>query len=128
MAPVTIVFGLLLIALGAGGYLAAEHKSITAWIPAFVGGPLLLLGLIALMGSARKHAMHVAVLVGLLGLLGGIGNAVRVMLKPDGSLTGLAGLSTLGMTLLCGVFVGLCVKSFIDARRARQARESAGQP
>jgi hypothetical protein len=126
MAPITLVFGFLLIALGAGGYLAAEHKSVTALIPSFVGAPLVLLGLVALAVKerARMHVMHAAVLVGLLGFLGGLGNAIRVLMKPDGSLTSLAGLSTLGMTALCGLFVVLCVKSFIDARRTRQAREA----
>lgn len=125
MAPVTVLFGVLLIALGAGGHFAAEHKSITAWIPAFVGIPLLLLGLLALaLGDrGRMHVMHGAVLIGCLGFLGGVLNVVRVLMKPEGSVTNLAGLSTLAMTGLCGVFVALCVKSFIDARRARKAAE-----
>jgi hypothetical protein len=30
--------------------------------------------------------------------------------------------------VLCLVFVGLCIKSFIQARRRRAAREAGGQP
>ena len=73
MPIVSIVIGALLVGLGAYGYTASDTKSITAWIPAFVGGPLILCGLIALKESLLKHAMHVAAMLGLLGFLASAG-------------------------------------------------------
>ena len=106
MAKTTIVFGILLIALGIVGYMgggsaaapkdgqakdasadkpdadkpAAEQtapkKSITALIPAFVGAILAFCGVLALKESMLKHAMHGAAVVGLVGALAGAGRGV----------------------------------------------------
>jgi len=43
-----------------------------------------------------------------------------------GSATGLAIGGQYAMAALCAIFVALCVKSFIDVRKARKARELAG--
>jgi hypothetical protein len=129
MPYASILFGALLIALGVWGYVQslADKPSITALIPAFVGALLLVAGLVALKESLLKHAMHLAATVGLLGFLAGVGNIVRILVTPDKSLTGAPGISTLAMTALCAVFVGLCINSFVQARRRRAAREAAGQ-
>jgi hypothetical protein len=126
---VTVVIGALLVALGGWGWLGAEveHRSVTALIPAFVGGPLIVLGLLALKESFLKHAMHLASLVGLLGFLMAGGRLV-VKLLQDGKIEGRGGLSTSLMTMLCGVFVVLCVNSFIQARRRRRSREALANP
>ena len=122
MATVTIGFGILLIGIGLGGYLGTDRVSVTALIPAFFGLPLVLLGLLALKDSLRKHAMHAAAMVGLLGFVGGV---VRLVKPVSTMLSGgevehrVAVLMTGLMTLCCGVFLALCVKSFIDARRRR---------
>ena len=99
MAKTTIIFGLILIALGILGYTGAEtsptptepdtvaagesaaeaadvekpKKSVTALIPAFVGAIIAVCGVVALSEGMRMHAMHGAVLVGLLGCLAGLG-------------------------------------------------------
>jgi hypothetical protein len=121
MAPFAVLFGALLIALGAWGYLGADEasRSGTALIPAYLGIALLLLGLIAFKENCRKHAMHAAAALGLLGFLGA---AVRVGMKlaKDGNLEGRAAMATGGMAVLCAIFVGLCINSFVAARRARQ--------
>lgn len=127
MAPYAIVIGVLLIGLGAWGYFGAplEKQHWTALIPAFVGGPLLILGLLALQEHLRKHAMHAAAAVGLLGFLGGAADLLRRSFT--GKLEwGAPVVSGALMAVLCAVFVGLCVKSFIDARRA-QARRAADE-
>ena len=125
MPIVTVVIGVLLVAVGGVGYGLAESKSVTALIPAFVGAPLIVLGLLALKEAWLKHAMHAAATVGLLGFLAGLGNIIRVLVK-GGDLTALPGLMTLKMTLLCGVLVALCINSFIQARRRRAAAEKQG--
>lgn len=129
MPKLTLLFGALLIALGVGGYAAASagvlgaKASVTAMIPAFVGVVLAGLGGLALQNSIRKHAMHAAAAVGLLGCLAGAGRGLPGLpaLVQGTSDKPLAVILTLSMAVLCGVFVGLCVKSFIDARRRRQA-------
>jgi sulfite exporter TauE/SafE len=123
MPIVSIVIGALLIALGVWGYSAAEVKSITALIPAFTGGVLALLGVVGLKESLLKHAMHGAAMIGLIGCLAA---ASRFIPKVRAGLdtSDVAAMSTGGMTILCAVFVGLCINSFIQARKRRQARET----
>jgi len=116
MASTTILFGLLLIVLGFGGYFLTGTSSFTALIPAAFGLLLLVLGFIARAESARKHAMHAAAAVALIGFLGALMSLLRT---PMGLRPGAAVFSQVAMVLLTGVFVALCVKSFIDARRAR---------
>lgn len=125
MAPVTIGFGLGLILLGVGFYAGTDSKSVTALIPACFGVVFIVLGLLARKDKLRKHVMHAAAALGLIGFLI---PAYRV-LSP------LANLATGGsvdhppavieqslMALICLLFVGLCVRSFIAARRARSQR------
>lgn len=124
MANSSIIFGLLLIILGAWGYFGTGMQHPTALIPSGVGLILAALGALALRDAFRKHAMHAAAAVALLGCLLGAGWFIaRPFLgKP---IADTAGMSTATMAVLCGVFVALCVKSFIDARRRRKA---AGEP
>ncbi len=126
MAPVTIVFGIVLIVLGAGSYVGTGSAHPTSLIPAAFGGLLLLLGLIALKESLRKHAMHFAAMIGLLGFLGG---AIMGVPKLPALLAGTAERPTavieqLALAVICLAFVALCVRSFIAARSARSKREA----
>lgn len=123
MPIVTLLIGTLLIALGIWGYNVSESKSITALIPAFTGGLLALLGLLALKESWLKHAMHVAAMIGLLGAIAAASRFVPKLIAGNLDTNDPATVSTGGMTLLCGLFVGLCINSFIQARRRRAARE-----
>jgi hypothetical protein len=130
---VAVVFGVLLIALGVWGRFGGdlglwqplglarpEQLSNTALIPAYVGAALVVLGLLALKESLLKHAMHGAALIGLLGLLAAAGRLISALVAK-GKVEGVSGVSLVLMTLLCAVFVGLCVNSFIQARRRRRA-------
>ena len=120
VANTTIVFGLLLTALGLAGYLIAGAASVTALIPAFFGVVLLALGFLARSEPLRKHAMHAAAAVALIGFAGALMSLLRA---PFATRSALANFSQLAMALLTAVFVVLCIKSFRDARRAR-----AGSP
>ena len=122
MPVVSIVFGGLLIALGGWGYVATDARSWTALIPAFVGGALAVLGALALKESLLKHCMHAAAMIGLLGFLAAAGRFIPKVVQEGFDTNNPATLSTGGMTLLCAVFVGLCINSFIQARRRRAAR------
>ena len=89
----------------------------TAFIPAGFGLFIAIPGLIAVKESARKHAMHVAALFGLLGVLGGFGMGVRKVISEPG----LAAYSQLFLGAVCLIFLIVCIRSFIAARKAREA-------
>ena len=118
MASTTIVFGLLLTVLGLAGYVLSGTSSVTALIPAFLGVILMVLGLVARAEHLRKHAMHAAAMVAVIGFVGALFSLLRtpLALRPA-----MAVFSQAATVLLTGVFVGLCVRSFIEARRARRA-------
>jgi len=116
MARISIIFGVLLILLGVGSYFGTGVPSVTALIPAAFGVVLAVLGRVAFRESARKHAMHAASVVGLLGVVGALARPVKAALGGEFAMSA-AAVSQLLMALLCAVFLGLCVKSFVDARR-----------
>ena len=116
MADTSIVFGILLAILGVYGFFTTHMEHPTALIPTGVGVLLAILGAVAKKEAYRKHAMHAAAVVGVLGFLAGAGRFFYELSKGM-DVTGTAGMSTATMAVLCGVFVALCVKSFIDARR-----------
>ena len=116
------VFGLFLIVLGLAGFFGSGSEHPTALIPAGLGLALVLLGLAATRDKLRKHAMHLAAMVGLLGAIGG---AVMLLLPfirgTEIARPGAYACQAI-MTVLCLAFVGLCVRSFIQARRRRALR------
>lgn len=118
MPSIAILFGTLLIAEGVGFYLGTGRQSLTALIPAGFGAAILLLGLIALRDSLRRHAMHLAAALGLLGVLAPI-----VRMAQAGLSWTVATASQVIMLALCGGFVALCAKSFVDARRRQAERQ-----
>jgi hypothetical protein len=125
MAWTTIVCGAILVVDGVVGYLQQEAASAspTALIPAAIGGILIACGLLAFKVNLRKHVMHLAVIVGLVGAIGGFMPLIRQYNKT-GSFDPSKPSAISGeiLILVCLVFVGLCVKSFIDARKARLAK------
>lgn len=127
MPRITIVIGVLLVLLGVGTYGAAlagmtgTAASPTALIPAFFGIVLIACGaVVSAKPTLRKHVMHVAALVGVLGIVGALMRPIKAMAAGTFSLS-IPVMAQLAMAVLCVVFVVLCVKSFIDARKARTA-------
>ena len=130
MAKTTLIIGALLCILGLvaywmGAQTGTAERSPTALIPCGFGVVLLLLGFGAVAKpTARKHFMHVAAAVALLGVLGGLG-MFAARFPSRGFM--LATCSMLTMGLLCLVLLALSVRSFIAARRAREAGD-VGSP
>ncbi len=122
MSNVSMFFGVVLMALGGGLYFASETRAITALIPAFFGVAFVVLGAIARNDAARKHAMHVAAMLGLIGCVFPAYRVVSAVVA--GTELGLAHYGQIAMAALCAVFVALCVKSFIDSRKERKAKET----
>lgn len=106
--------------LGVASYVATGRTSVTALIPAVFGAIFVICALIARTESMRKHAMHVAVSVGLIGALASLGRAIPAVM--DGGATRPAVMSQLAMAALLIVYVYLGVQSFIAARKARLGR------
>ncbi|OWK35954.1 hypothetical protein [Fimbriiglobus ruber] len=131
MAIPTILISVLLIAVGLYGYLngtpGSDGKiSPTALIPAAFGAVLLLCGLLSLSDKLRKHVMHFAAMVGLLGIVSGFVPLQRQLSKTgEIDVTKPSAVAGIAMSVLCLVFVVLCVNSFIQARKARKLREQS---
>lgn len=121
MATTTIGFGVVLIILGLGSYFGTGMTSLTALIPASFGILLVCFGLAARDDKKRKMAMHVAVTVGLLGFLGSVGGLLELgpLLSGGDVERPMAVIAQSIMAVLMAVYVAMCVKSFIDARRSR---------
>jgi uncharacterized membrane protein (UPF0136 family) len=119
MAKLTIVFGTLLIMVGFWGFFGTGSAHPTALIPAYFGLVLFWSGVLALKPARRMLWMHVAVTVGLLGFLGAAIQAIREYVGAHGGPLAhpIAVESQAAMAGICLVFVLLCVRSFIAARR-----------
>jgi len=116
----TIGFGLLLIVWG--GVFSIGSKSFTSAIPSMIGLPILLSGLAAqFLPNKRKLFMHIAVVFGLLAFLGGF--RFFAGLSSEDGLFGKpkAAASQLMLIVMGGLYTLTCVRSFIWARKQRNA-------
>ncbi len=129
MAPVAILFGVALSALGGILFFLAgfDWAKFTSLIPAFFGIALIILGILASNEKLRMHVMHVAALLGLIGFAFPAVMVIRASTRDNFDITSNSAWGQIAMSALCFVFLALCVKSFIDARIARKAKEAAEQ-
>jgi len=120
MVKVTLVFTVLLIALGLVGYLGTGSLYPTALIPAWIGVALGFGGLLAISPneSRRKLFMHINVSIGVLGFLGGAVEVVRSYVRATfveaADMAAMA--SKLALTTLLLISLLLCVRSLTAAR------------
>jgi uncharacterized membrane protein len=125
MAKLTIGFGVVLLALGILSYVGTGSAHPTALIPAWFGLVLIISGALANTEDTKRRMiwMHIAVTVGLLGFLGSGSMAIVETVKAHGAPLAHpeAVESQVAMAIVCLLFVALCVRSFITARRARPA-------
>jgi predicted membrane-bound spermidine synthase len=125
MAKVTIIFAVLLIILGLTGFFYTGSIHYTALIPTWFGLAMGIGGVLAISPSEsrRKLFMHINVTIGLIGFVGALVEALRgygaarsAGLDPDM----IALTSKLIMAGLLFIYVNLCIKSFVETRRARK--------
>ena len=125
MAKITVLFALMLVALGLLGYVGTGSTHPTALIPTWFGIVLSITGVLAKSEDPKRRMlwMHIAVTVGLLGFLfpGGRGGmeVMEAHCKGVPLAHPEAVYEQFAMALICLVFVGLCVGSFITTRRVR---------
>jgi hypothetical protein len=125
MPRLTIFFGIVLILLGILVYMEVGKQFPTSLIPAVIGLILVICGFFARTADAKRRAlfMHIAVTIGLLGFLATIKGAVQYVKMLNGTQYHypVAVEEKTAMCVLLLVFVILCVRSFIAARKARTA-------
>jgi len=123
MAKVTLIFAILLVALGLISYLGTGSAHPTALIPTWWGLALGICGFLAISPSERRRKifMHINVTIGALGFIGAAAVAIQGYasarshgMEPD--MIALAAKLTMAALLL--IYVILCVRSFIEARRS----------
>lgn len=120
MPKIAIAVGAVLIAVGVLAFTASgPDSSPTALIPAVLGLVLVVAGAVSLWRADwRRHAMHAAAAVALIGVLGSAGQLIGQPAEDseDADIAQVAGVLNL---LLCGGFLALAVRSFVQARRTR---------
>jgi hypothetical protein len=118
MPRIIFIFAILFIFLGVGAFVATGAQSWTALIPAILG--VLLAGAGALSLKHLKHGGHAAATIGLIGFLGTARSLTKLPALFEGTAQRPEAIAVQAVfAVLCLVFLVLCVKSFIDARKAR---------
>ena len=117
----TIVVGALLIVVSLLSSALSGFASVTAFIPAIIGGVLLALGWLALAPARTRTMMHAAAALALLGMLGSL-NVLPALLELASGGSGGTMISIVARSatlLLSGGLLGICIASFVRARRTR---------
>jgi hypothetical protein len=122
-----MIFAGVLIVLGLAVFFATGSQAPTALIPAFFGILLGVLGWLANTEDSKRRMlfMHIAVTVGLVGFIFPGARAAGdliTMARGGNVLRPVAMQEELAMAAVCLVFVLLCVRSFVAARRARSQK------
>ena len=121
MPNLTLGYGLFLAAWGIGAGLVSTSDSPTRFIPCLPGIALVVSGWLAKSNpEQRKLWMHVAVVFGLITAILGI-RFFMVMSEGINLATG----SMLMLLITGSAYTGLCVRSFIQARKARLGEASS---
>jgi hypothetical protein len=116
----TLGYGTFLLLWGVAISVLSDSDSVTSYFPSFLGAPLMLSGIMTLrMPEKRKLWMHVAATFGLLCAIGG---TRFFMVMGDG--IDYASGSMLMLLLTGTAYTILCVRSFIAARKAREAAQA----
>ena len=125
MSKVTIGFGVVLILLAGWGFIGTGSRHYTALIPGYFGLAMVICGVLANSPNDKQRMlwMHIAVTIGLLGFLAAGSRAGMVLARSHGELSHEASVAVgdqIAMSVVCLVYVALCVRSFIAARRGRK--------
>ena len=124
---ISVIYGTLLIVFAVFISAASDSRSLTSYIPAMLGIPILFLGLVAfVVPSKQKFVMHVNVVIGLIIFLSGL--SVIGSLASGTLLTSSfwANLSRLFLSISGASYLTLCVKSFIFIRKQKRISSAIG--
>lgn len=122
------------IAIGAGCFMVVwacavsylgDSQSMTSWIPAFLGGPILILGYLALARpDRRKLWMHLVAVIAAITFLGGLDFLRPLFTEQNPMSNPLAGLSKLMLLCVGGLLLAACISSFNWTRK----NQASGKP
>ena len=115
MENISVAYGIILIVWGVGITLISGSDSFTSLIPAVLGVPVLIFGILSIIfPNKKKLFMHIVVSVGLIIFLGGL-DFLRSLGDPFQNVW--ADTSKLMLMISGFLFTFLCIKSFIFARK-----------
>ena len=115
MENISVAYGIFLIVWGLGITLISGSDSFTSLIPAILGVPVLIFGILSIIfPNKKKLFMHIVVSVGLIIFLGGL-DFLRSLGDPFQNVW--ADTSKLMLMISGFLFTFLCIKSFIFARK-----------
>ena len=113
----SILFGLFLFLWGIGVSYFGDSKSLTSYIPSFIGLPIIIFSYLSIkFKNKKKLFMHIVVTFGLICFLGGL-DFVRSALSGNIFSNIWSDISKLMMLITGFYFTFQCVKSFIHARK-----------
>ena len=117
MESVSIIYGIFLIIWGVAVSFISGSNSLTSFIPSIFGLPILLFSFLTVkLPSKKKLFMHIVVSFGLIVFIGGL-DFSRGLLKGTSFNNMWADISKIMMLITGLIFIFLCVKSFIFARK-----------
>ena len=122
MAKLTIWFGALLAAVSLGFWIGMGRVETAPLHPAGIGVLLIICGFFATAENPKKRMlwMHIAVTLGLIGFLAtGIRAVIQLSKGTAMSINPMGFEERVVIALICLIYVALCVRSFIAARRTR---------
>ena len=123
---ISIIYGILLVVFAVFVTAASGSRSFTSYIPAMLGLPILIFGLVAFIAPAKqKLVMHLNVVIGLIIFLGGlsvIGNIFSGTLLTSNFW---ANISKLFLSISGGLYLTFCIKSFIYIRKQKETSKSS---
>jgi len=122
LAKLTIWFGALLAAVSLGFWIGMGRVETAPLHPAGIGVLLIICGFFATAENPKKRMlwMHIAVTLGLIGFLAtGIRAVIQLSKGTAMSINPMGFEERVVIALICLIYVALCVRSFIAARRTR---------
>ena len=119
---ISVLYGTVLIVFAVLVSFISESKSITSYIPAILGAPILIFGLLSLWVPAKqKLFMHLSVMIGLFIFLGGLSVLVSLFSGTLLAKSFWADFSRLFMSISGAVYLTICIKSFIFIRKQKES-------
>ena len=123
MSKITLIFATLLIALGLAGFFGTGSQHYTALIPTWIGIVLAIGGWLSISPSEsrRKLFAHVNVTVGLIAFIASVVEIFRGLAAAHAkgvAVNPIALSSKIALAALLLLYIILCVRSFIEARRS----------
>jgi hypothetical protein len=124
MPIVSIVIGILMAITAVTFWGISESRSFTALIPSIIGAVFVIFGLVGMSPKLLKHAMHGAAAWAVVSFLASASGVLKGIQYLQGSDTATRPLAYAAQSIVCllsVIFIILAVRSFIAARKARQA-------